>query len=333
MDTLVPTVHERLARCGTSVYVTGLTPGATVALSVGGATINAVAPGAAMNLTVPSLGTAAAVKARQDAGSGFTPWSPEVIVENAAVPPPAAPRLIALSSAPDSVESEKASPRRGPRDGRVRQCAAIGAGGAPRGRRKEEAMAREIEAGAVAGVVAALLVDVVALGRAAATSSGGSLSILAAIAENVGAHGPWVGGLIALVYGAALGALFGWLLRRQRLTELAGLFWGILYGLLWGAVTSLVVVPLVHGGVPFGAAGLALGRARVFRLRGRARAVRGPARGRLRPHRQSPHRAPRGGAPPAGRAARGLSASGRAGPCAGPARVSPRRTGSPRRAR
>lgn len=119
-------------------------------------------------------------------------------------------------------------------------------------------MWKKIEAGAVAGVVAAFLVDVVALGRAVTTSGGGALSILAVVAEGARTHGPWVGGLIALVYGAVLGALFGWLLRQQRPTELSGLFWGVLYGLIWAIVSSLVVVPLLHGDVPLGASALSL---------------------------------------------------------------------------
>src|SRR5262245_14952096 len=124
-------------------------------------------------------------------------------------------------------------------------------------------MWRKIEAGVVAGVVAAFLVNVVALGRSM-TTAGGSLSILTAVAEEVGAHQPWIGGLIALVYGAVLGALFGWLMRRRRPTELAGLCWGALYGLLWGAASSLVIVPLVHGQVPFGAMTLSLGARTYF---------------------------------------------------------------------
>ncbi|MBI4279469.1 MAG: hypothetical protein HY660_13525, partial [Armatimonadetes bacterium] len=97
MSTLVPTVHERLARCGTRVFVDGLASGAEVVLSVGGTEFSHIATGGAHTFTVPSLVPGTAVKARQDAGAGFSPWSPEVVVEDAAVPPTSAPGL------PDSV--------------------------------------------------------------------------------------------------------------------------------------------------------------------------------------------------------------------------------------
>jgi len=92
-----PTVHERLARCSTSVYVDGIVSGANVVLSVGGVEQSQIVIGGAFSFAVPPLAPNAIVKAKQDAGAGFSPWSPDVMVENAEVPPKAAPRL------PDSV--------------------------------------------------------------------------------------------------------------------------------------------------------------------------------------------------------------------------------------
>lgn len=92
MTTLVPTVHERLARCGTRVDVDGLAPGADVILSVGGVESSHTALGAFQSFIVP-LTAGVKVKAKQDAGEGFTGWSPEVEVEDAAVPPDSAPGL------------------------------------------------------------------------------------------------------------------------------------------------------------------------------------------------------------------------------------------------
>lgn len=93
MATLVPTVHERLARCGTRVYVDGLESSAEVILSVGGTEFSHIASGGSHTFTVPSLAAGAVVKAKQGAGAGFSPWSPEVVVEDAAVPPTSAPGL------------------------------------------------------------------------------------------------------------------------------------------------------------------------------------------------------------------------------------------------
>jgi hypothetical protein len=93
MPQLPPTIHERLARCGTEVYLTGLITGAAVELRIDGTTQTFTATGHARNVTVPPLSAGARVTARQNDGSGFTPPSPPVIVEDAAVPPTAAPLL------------------------------------------------------------------------------------------------------------------------------------------------------------------------------------------------------------------------------------------------
>jgi hypothetical protein len=97
MDTLAPTVHERLARCATSVDVDGIASGADVVLSVGGVEQSQIVAGDAFSFAVPPLAANAVVKAKQDTGAGFSPWSPEVVVEDAGVPPKAVPRL------PDSI--------------------------------------------------------------------------------------------------------------------------------------------------------------------------------------------------------------------------------------
>lgn len=91
MAALTPTVHERVARCGTRVPVTGLISGARVELSVDGVTFTHVATGGGHAFAVPALAAGAVLTATQDDGSGATPPSPPVIVEDAAVPPTAAP--------------------------------------------------------------------------------------------------------------------------------------------------------------------------------------------------------------------------------------------------
>jgi hypothetical protein len=91
--TLPPTVHERLARCGERVFVDGLVSGATVELHVDGAVFTDTVSGGGHTFTVPPLDAGAVVRARQDAGAEFTPFSPSVMVEDAFVPPEAAPSL------------------------------------------------------------------------------------------------------------------------------------------------------------------------------------------------------------------------------------------------
>lgn len=93
MPLLPPTVHERLARCGTQVALSGLVAGATVEVTVGAAVHTFTATGGGFGLTVPPLAAGDLVTARQDDGSGLTPPSPPIAVEGALVPPAAAPLL------------------------------------------------------------------------------------------------------------------------------------------------------------------------------------------------------------------------------------------------
>ncbi|WP_427017620.1 alpha/beta hydrolase family protein [Pseudarthrobacter sp. P1] len=91
--TLVPAIHERIAQCTTSILVERLVPGAQLVVSVDGTEYSAVASGASVQLAVPPLAGGAVVRAKQDAGSGFTPWSADVEVEDALLPPITSPRL------------------------------------------------------------------------------------------------------------------------------------------------------------------------------------------------------------------------------------------------
>ena len=93
MPILPPIVHERLARCGERVFVDGLFPGATAELHVDDAIYTVTTGGSSHNFVVPQLNAGAVVRARQDGGTGFTPFSPSIVVENAFVPPEAAPSL------------------------------------------------------------------------------------------------------------------------------------------------------------------------------------------------------------------------------------------------
>ena len=93
MVALTPTVYERLARCGTKVRVGGIVPGAQVVLSVGGNEFTANPSGGSHIFDVPALAPGVEVRARQDDGSGFTPWSASVLVEDVQLPPVASPQL------------------------------------------------------------------------------------------------------------------------------------------------------------------------------------------------------------------------------------------------
>ncbi len=93
MPILPPTVHERLARCGTQVVVSGLISGADVTVTVDGTPHAFVASGPSRSVAVTSLSGGASVHAEQDDGSGPSGPSPEVVVEDVSLPPEAGPHL------------------------------------------------------------------------------------------------------------------------------------------------------------------------------------------------------------------------------------------------
>lgn len=89
--TLPPTIHERLARCNEQVFIDGLIKGAAVELFIDGDRIEFVAATNAQTLNVPPLNAGSVLRARQNPGDGFTPFSANVVVEEVATPPKSAP--------------------------------------------------------------------------------------------------------------------------------------------------------------------------------------------------------------------------------------------------
>jgi hypothetical protein len=95
MALLPPTVGERLVRCGTSVVVWGIVPGATVDLRVNGATVQsrAISDSWAVFTLASELSANQRVTARQTLSlDATTSDSPAVIVGDVQLPPPP-PRL------------------------------------------------------------------------------------------------------------------------------------------------------------------------------------------------------------------------------------------------
>src|SRR5260370_24320256 len=93
MALLPPTVGERLAKCGTTVVVWGVVPGANVELRIDGATQNRVVNDSWTEFTVASLNANQQVTARQTLAPDPTSAdSPAVVVGDVQLPPPS-PRL------------------------------------------------------------------------------------------------------------------------------------------------------------------------------------------------------------------------------------------------
>jgi hypothetical protein len=93
MPTLPPTVHERVAACNTRIFVNGIAPGADVQIEAGPNSVSETVTSSSRTFTVPELDAGDVIRARQDAGSGFSAWSPEVVVEEVELPPNSAPQL------------------------------------------------------------------------------------------------------------------------------------------------------------------------------------------------------------------------------------------------
>ena len=102
MTPLAPTVHERLARFGTTIHVDGLAGGLTELFVVhtdGTRTSYEYnGPDSAHDFVVAPLSAHETVVARQTLGTETTPESPPVVVEDCLYPPDTSPRL------PESVD-------------------------------------------------------------------------------------------------------------------------------------------------------------------------------------------------------------------------------------
>lgn len=90
---LPPTVYERVAHCNERILVDGISSGALVELHIGTDIYSTVVAANSHAFAVPAVNAGDVIRSRQDDGSGFTPFSATVIVENAFVPPVAAPSL------------------------------------------------------------------------------------------------------------------------------------------------------------------------------------------------------------------------------------------------
>lgn len=117
-------------------------------------------------------------------------------------------------------------------------------------------MNRKIAAGAAGGLIAGVALDIVM--RLMPARDGGSM--IAFGAHTVHASSALAGWLAYLVYGVVIGAVFGWLLHTQRLDDLSSMVWGGLYGVGWGIVASLVLIPALRGAWPFSIAAVDQGR-------------------------------------------------------------------------
>lgn len=95
-----------------------------------------------------------------------------------------------------------------------------------------------VAAGAIGGIVFAGLMRLFPVGAE-------HRSMIAFAADLVRAWNPLIGWLVYPVYGIAIGALFGWLLRWSARDNARAAMWGGLYGVGWWIVAELVLIPVL----------------------------------------------------------------------------------------
>jgi len=101
--------------------------------------------------------------------------------------------------------------------------------------------------GALAGLVAAVPAGVLLQLAHMSTPDGVRQPAILLVGNAVHARADVVAWVAYLVYGALIGAGFGWLLSRQKVAEGSDLVWGGLYGAFWWIFSSLVFIPALHG--------------------------------------------------------------------------------------
>jgi hypothetical protein len=117
-------------------------------------------------------------------------------------------------------------------------------------------MSRRMIAGAGAGLIAGVVLAVVMRALPVAAADGREISMITFAARLLGMGGPLVGWLAYLADGVVIGALFGaaFLVGPLSVTRTAVL--GGAWGLGWGLVAALGLVPALLGLAPFSAAAL-----------------------------------------------------------------------------
>lgn len=126
-------------------------------------------------------------------------------------------------------------------------------------------------AGLLAGVVYGIVMQLVTMpapmsgaempmsGEGGMTTPGSGMSMadrdrvpmMAMVAQVVRSDSLAVGWVVLLVAGMAMGAIFAWILGDRADRIGGGLAWGLLYGLFWWVLGTLILMPLLLGMAAF----------------------------------------------------------------------------------
>lgn len=114
-------------------------------------------------------------------------------------------------------------------------------------------MNSKIVAGAIAGLGGGLLFGIMMQMMNAPTPDGGSMPMMAMVAQVVRSESLLVGWVYHLFNSAVIGALFGWFFGHRVNNYSAGLGWGAAWGAIWWVLGALILMPILLGMPPFAA--------------------------------------------------------------------------------
>lgn len=122
-----------------------------------------------------------------------------------------------------------------------------------------------IAAGLLAGLVYGIVMQIVTMpapmpaGGTPMSGAGGMpmsgesrVPMMAMVAQVVRSDSLVVGWIFLLIMGMAMGAVFAWAFGDRAVRIGGGLAWGLLYGILWWALGTLVLMPILLGMPVFG---------------------------------------------------------------------------------
>lgn len=108
-------------------------------------------------------------------------------------------------------------------------------------------MRNNLSAGIVAGLIAGIAFGIMMTLMHAPTPDGGSMPMMAMVAQVVNSKSLVVGWIYHLFNSAVIGALFGWLLGSRVAGLGSGFGWGAAYGVLWWVLGGLILMPMFLG--------------------------------------------------------------------------------------
>jgi len=108
-------------------------------------------------------------------------------------------------------------------------------------------MRSNLTGGIIAGLIAGVVFGVMMTVMHAPTPDGGSMPMMAMVAQVVKSNSLAVGWLYHLFNSAAIGALFGWILGSKIGGFGSGAGWGAAWGVLWWVLGGLILMPMFLG--------------------------------------------------------------------------------------